>query len=118
MMQAAANTQCTPDTTPCSSDEESSSSSSSTPSLCASESPSSHPSDILANNCANGNKLRSRVWSHFIQAADYKTSKQSTCVHCGKTFKSHYGSTSSLNQHLKKHPDVLDTPDYVETLGR
>jgi BED zinc finger len=120
-MQATADTQCTPDIAPCSRDAppESSSPRPSTPSLCASDTPPDHPSKIIANNRASGRQLRSKVWFHFIQAADYETSKQSKCVHCGKVFTSRYGSTSSLGKHLeKKHPEVLDAPDGAEALDR
>src|SRR5262245_57910446 len=80
----------------------------STPSL---RTPAARPdplADILANNCANGRQLRSKVWCHFVKAADYKTSKKATCVYCGNTFMSRRGTTTSMMQHLeKKHPDML-----------
>lgn len=62
--------------------------------LSAFDTPPDHPSRILAQNRANGRMLRSIAWLHFTQAADYETSRRSACVHCKKTFKSRYGSTS------------------------
>jgi BED zinc finger len=122
-MQATADTQCTPDIAPCSSGDPSESSQPSpptpSPSPRASDNPPDHPSKIIANNCANGRQLRSKVWFHFIQAIDYETSKKSRCVHCGTVFTSRYGSTSSLAKHLeKKHPEQLNASDGAEALGR
>jgi hypothetical protein len=115
-MQAVADTQPAPDITSCSYDEESSSSSPSTPSPRASATPPDQLSKILANNRASGQKLRSKVWLHFTKAADYKTSGKATCVHCGKTFTSRRGSTTTMNQHLEKLH--FDTPERAEFLAR
>jgi len=71
--------------------------------------------EILANNCIDGRQPRSKVWLHFVKAADYKASKTAKCAHCGQTYTSRRGSTTTMRDHLlKKHPDKLNPPDGAE----
>ena len=132
MMQPPTYAQCTADSASCSVDDASESPSppQSTPSPCASATSHSplpspppfspaHLSKVLTNSRAHARQPRSIVWSHFVKAPDYTTSKKATCVHCNKTFMSRHGSTSTMHMHLQKnHPSVLVTPDGAESPDR
>jgi hypothetical protein len=112
----ATDTQCTADMATSDNLPESFPSPLSTPSLRASPAPPVHVLSFPADNSINGRQPRSKVWHHFLKAADYTTSKKATCMHCNKTFMSRHGSTSTMRLHLEKnHPNMLsagaESPD-------
>ena len=47
-------------------------------------------------------KKQSEAWKHFTKANDYETSKKVTCNYCFKQFICRQGSTTNLNNHIKK----------------
>jgi hypothetical protein len=60
---------------------------------------------------------KSDIWDHFKKAVDYPSSKQATCVHCGRRYVCSDGNTSTLWRHIKRmHPRKLDPPATVGPL--
>jgi hypothetical protein len=76
-------------------------------------SPPASPVHALTSTDVGERGPRSPVWKHFRKAADYKTSRKTTCMHCGKTVLASCGSTTAMHSHLKRfHPEV-----YAESLN-